>query len=106
MSKLSGRFTQAPEERRRYILNYTLTLSEGERVTSMAVPVISQTFGKVSVAPFVISGVAIGPDPFTSVVFYASGADDDTIWEIQFLATTSAGQIIEDVIEFTIDSDL
>lgn len=106
MSKLSGRFSQAPEEKRRYILNYSLTLSEGEVISSMAVSVISQTFGKVSVAPFVISGVAIGPSPFTSVVFYASGADNNTIWEIEFLATTSVGQIIEDVIEFTIDSDL
>lgn len=106
MSKITGRFEQTPEERRRYILNYTLAVSPGEFVASMAVPVILQTFGKVSVAPFVIDGVAIGPDPFTSVVFYASGADDDTIWEVQFLATTSAGQILEDVIEFTIDGDL
>jgi hypothetical protein len=106
MSKIDGRFTQTAEERRRYILNYSLTLSGGERVSVMGVPVVTQTFGKVSVAPFVIDGLAIGPDPFTSVVFYASGGDDATIWEIQFLATTSTGQIIEDVVEFTIDGDL
>jgi hypothetical protein len=107
MSRLSGRFTQAPEERRRYILNYTLTLSEGEFVTSMAVPVITRTFpqGAAPVTPLVIDSVVIGPTPFTSVIFYASGGDDNTVFEVQFLATTSTGQIIEDVIEFSIESD-
>lgn len=106
MSKLSGRFSQAPEERRRYILNYALTLSAGERVSSVNVASITQTFGKVTVAPLVIDGVLIGPTPFTEVVLYASGGDDQTIFEVQFLATTSTGQIIEDVIEFSIESDL
>lgn len=106
MSKLSGRFTQAPEERRRYILNYTLTLSAGERILGVGVPSITQTFGKLTVVPLVIDGVLIGPTPFTEVVLYASGGDDQTIFEVQFLSTTSTGQIIEDVIEFSIESDL
>lgn len=106
MSTLSGRFTQAPEEKRRYILNYTLTLSEGETVSSMGVPSIVQTYGKLTIAPLVVSSVVIGPTPFTSVVFYVSGGDDQTIFEVQFLATTSVGQIIEDIVEMTIQSDL
>lgn len=106
MSNLSGRFTQTPGERRRYILNYTLTLSAGEFISSVNLASITQTFGKVTIAPLVIDGVLIGPDPFTEVVLYASGGDDQTIFEVQFLATTSTGQIIEDVIEFSIESDL
>lgn len=105
MSKLSGRFTQAPEEKRRYILNYNLTLSAGETVSSIVVNSITQVFGKTTVAPFVINGIVIGPGN-TQVVFFASGGDDQTDYEVQFLATTSVGQIIEDVVYFSIQSDL
>lgn len=105
MSRISGRFEQAPEEKRRYILNYNLTLSEGETVTSMNVPPVTQIFGRATVAPLVIDGVIIGPGN-TQVVFYASGGDDQTEFEVQFLATTSAAQVIEDVVSFSIESDL
>lgn len=104
MSSFSGVFNQAPEEKRRYILNYSLTLSSGEQVTSIVTPiVITQTFGPATVAPFVIDGVVIGPGG-TQVVFYAHGGDDGTEYEVQFLANTTAAQIVEDVVKFTIAS--
>lgn len=106
MSVFSGVFQQAPEEKRRYILDYALTLSSGETITSMTTPIsITQEFGASTVAPFVINGVTVGPGS-TQVVFYASGGDDGTEFEVQFLANTSAGQIIEDVVKFTIESDI
>jgi hypothetical protein len=106
MSRLSGRFRQAPEEKRRYILDYTLTLSAGEVISSIAVGTITQTSNPVSLSPLLISSVVVGPSPALQVIFYASGGDDQSQWEVQFLATTSVGQIIEDVVEFNIESDL
>lgn len=106
MSTLSGVFTQAPEEKRRYILDYTLTLSAGETITSISTPIsITQTDGATSVSPFIITSVVIAPGGL-QVTFFASGGDDGTEFEVQFLANTSAGQIIEDVVQFTIESDL
>jgi hypothetical protein len=107
MSTYSGVFTQAPEEKRRYILDYTLTLSTGETVTSISSPInITQTFGtNPPVAAFQITSVVVGPGGL-QVVFYANGGDDGDEFEVQFLANTSAGQIVEDVVKFTIRSDL
>ena len=106
MTTLSGSYTQAPEEKRRYILDYTLTLSSGETISSITTPVsITQTYGPTSVAPLVVSSIVIAPGGL-QVVFYVSGGDDGTQFEVQFLANTSAGQILEDVVEFTIESDL
>lgn len=106
MSTFSGVFTQRPEEKRRYILTYTLTLSAGETVTSITTPIlIQQTFGPATISPFVIDTVLIGPGG-TQVLFFAHGGDDGTEYEVQFLANTSAGQILEDVVKFTIASAL
>lgn len=105
MTKLTGKFTQTPSEVRRYILNYTLTTADGEDIASMAVPVVTQTYGKLTVVPFVINNVMIAPDG-KQVVFYAHGGDDGTEYEIQFLATTTVAQILEDVVQFNIDGDL
>lgn len=105
MTTLSGKFEQSPVARRRYILNYQLTLSSGETVVSVGTPTVTQIFGKITVAPFAISSVVISSDG-TEVLFYASGGDDGTQYEVLFLATTSAAQILDDVVEFDIDSDL
>lgn len=106
MSTFSGVFTQTPLEKRRYILNYALTLSSGEQVTAIITPItIVQTFGPATVSPFVIDGVLVGPGG-TQVVFYAHGGDDGTEYEVQFLANTTAAQVLEDVVKFTIASDL
>jgi hypothetical protein len=105
MSRISGRFTQTPEEARRYILNYALTLSQGETVVSIVANSITQVFGKTTIEPFVINNIIIGPGN-TQVVYFASGGDDQTDYEVQFLATTSVGQIIEDVVYYSIRSDL
>lgn len=105
MSTLSGRFIQAPEEVRRYILNYGLTLSGGETLTTVVVHSITQVFGKTTVAPFVVNNIVIGPGA-TQAVYFVSGGDDQTDYEVQFLATTSVGQVIEDVVYYSIQSDL
>jgi hypothetical protein len=105
MPRYSAQFTQSPNEKRRYMLDYTLDLSAGEGVTSMATPAIVNTPGQIIVVPLVVNGVVIGPGGL-QVVFYVSGGDANNDYEVQFLATTTAGQIKEDVIKTHIRSDV
>lgn len=105
MPRYQAQFTQSPNEKRRYMLDYTLDLSTGEAVTSMATPVVVNTPGQVIVNALVVNGVVIGPGGL-QVVFYVSGGDANNDYEIQFLASTSANQIKEDVIKMHIWSDI
>jgi hypothetical protein len=105
MPRYSAQFTQSPNEKRRYMLDYTLDLSSGEGVTSMATPNVINTPGQIIVDPLVVNGVVIGPGGL-QVVFYVSGGDANNDYEVQFLATTTAGQIKEDVIKIHIRSDV
>lgn len=105
MPRYQAQFTQSPNEKRRYMLDYTLDLSTGESVTSMATPAVVNTPGQIIVDALVVNGVTIGPGGL-QVVFYVSGGDANNDYEIQFLATTSAGQIKEDVIKMHIRSDI
>jgi hypothetical protein len=105
MPRYQAQFTQSPNEKRRYMLNYTLDLSAGEGVTSMSAPTVVNTPGQIIVTPLLVNGVVIGPGGL-QVVFYISGGDTNNDYEVQFLATTSAGQIKEDVIKIHIRSDV
>jgi hypothetical protein len=108
MSQISARFNQSPAEVKRYVLDYTMQLATGESIDSIAVNVV-QVGGVTTVAPFVIDNVALLP-PESGVVlgaaFFASGGDNNTQFEIQFLATTSLNQILEDVVSFTLAEKL
>lgn len=107
MTTLSARFRQTPSERRRYLLDYTLDLASGETITGMATPVIYPDANnpQIVVAPLVIDTIAIAPGGL-QVAFFCSGGDDLGVYQVQFLATTSIGQIREDVVEFDIQGDL
>jgi hypothetical protein len=107
MTTLSARFVQSPNERRRYLLDYTLDLASGETIVSMSTPVIvnGSSNPDPEIAPLVIDSIAIAPGAL-QVAFFASGGDNTGTYEVQFLATTSIGQIREDVIEFDIQGDL
>lgn len=104
MPNIQASFQQTPNEKQRYLLNYALDLSTGEAVTSMAVPVVANTPGQKITVPLLVNGLIIGPGG-QQVVFYASGGDNGNTYEVQFLATTTAGQIKEDVVKFRIRSD-
>lgn len=99
MSQLSGQFTQDVPENRRYILDYTLQLSSGETVTSLTYSLSSPTGGNP--LALTISNVTLN-SAGTMGFFYATGGIANQQYEVAFLATTSIGQIFEDVIKFTI----
>jgi len=105
MSKLSARFNQSPNEVKRYLLDYTLDLAVGETVISAAAPTVVPTPGQVASPPLVVNNVVIGPGNL-QVAFFVSGGVNGNYYEVQFLTTTSLGQVREDVVAFNILGDL
>lgn len=99
MTTLSARITQSPIEVKRYELDYTAQLADGETVASLTFVISGGP--TVPVVPFMITNVAIAPGGLLAV-FYASGGDDENIYEVQFLAVTSIAQTFEDVVEFNV----
>lgn len=106
MPSLSARFTQSPVENKRYELDYTAQLSTGETITDITATVSSVTDKSSPPLSFVITNIALGPSPTLVAVFYASGGLDQNTYEVQFLATTSIGQIFEDIAEFNVQEKL
>lgn len=109
MSTISARFAQSPAETKRYVMDYTLQLALGESISSIAVNIV-QTAGPTTGLPvFVINNIALLP-PVKGVVlgaaFYASAGGNACQYEVQFLATTSIGQILEDIVQFVLAEKL
>jgi hypothetical protein len=99
MSSLSANFTQSPEEVRRYLLDYTLFLSTGESVVSITFTITLLT--PLSTPSLVVNNIVVGPGGLQALYFVSGGANGDT-YEVTFLATTSIGQILQDVVQYNI----
>lgn len=103
MTKLVARFLQSPAENKRYVLDQTLFLATGEAVVSVAIA-ITQIAGLAS-PPLVVNGLALLP-PVNGLVlgaaFFVSGGIDQGQYEVQFLTTTTLGQVLEDVVQFNL----
>ena len=100
MTSLTARFQKAPSEVRRYVLDYTLDLNPGETLASLAYTVTSPTGALPST--LTVSGVVlVGVSPIQAV-YYVSGGLDGNSYEIQFEATTSIGQVLEDIAQHDI----
>lgn len=100
MSVLTGKFKQSPNEKKRYVMDYSLDLDSGEIITIVAPAIVNPTGAPVSPA-FVCDGVAIAPAG-TQFIFYASGGADGFQYEIQFIVTTSLSKIFDNVVAFPI----
>lgn len=101
---LSARFTQAPAEKKRYLLDWTLDLAAGETITNIAVSITSST-DIPNVGAFTISSVAIAPGSLQAT-FFATGGLDLGIYAVKFHATTSITQLLDTVVEFTVKDKL
>lgn len=103
MSTFDAKFKQSPAENKRYVLDYTLFLASGEAIVSVAIA-ITQTAGLAS-PPLVVNSLALLP-PVGGVVlgaaYFVSGGVDQGQYEVQFLATTTLGQILEDVVQYNL----
>jgi hypothetical protein len=107
MSTFQARFKQSPAERKRYVLDYTLFLAPGENIVSVATA-ITQNAGAAS-PPLVINGMALLPQVNNQTIgaaYFCSGGVDGGVYEVQFLATTSIGQVLEDIVQYTLQENL
>lgn len=103
---ISARFNQAPEENRRYLLDYTLQLASGEILTSVVANQITSLTDPSNIGAFAINTIAIAPSPSLQCAYFATGGSDQTQYAVQFLATTSLGQVLEDVVIYNIQEKL
>lgn len=101
MSTLSARFTQGPQEAKRYMLDYTLFLSTGEAVTSVVATITNMGTPPQGSPPLVVSSTVIGPGGL-QVIFFVSGGVSGQSYEISFIATTSIGQKLQDIVQYDI----
>jgi len=92
-SKL-GRILQQPGEVIRRLVKYDRWLEEGERITDVAVSVLP-----VTVPPFVVDQIVIGPDA-DRFAYYASGGVDGEDYTATVTITTSIAQVREDELLF------
>lgn len=100
MSQITARFNQSPSAVRRYLIDYTIDLSTGESIASVAAPTITSPSGELS-PTLVISNVVLAPAVggiVSQVTFFMSGGTDGQNYEIEFLATTTLTQVFDDVI--------
>lgn len=91
-----GRFRQTPLENKIYVVDYSQWLGSGETLLTVN-PTVTQT----TTPPLLISGVATSPDG-KSVSFFVSGGADNTTYEVEVLATTTAGQTKNDQIFYLV----
>jgi hypothetical protein len=91
-----GKYVKAPEERKRYQIDYDGWLDVGETLSGVTFGVIPATG-----LPIAVDGVAIAAGA-RSVAFYVSAGDDGVTYTVLATATTSGGQIKEDQVHFIV----
>jgi len=101
MSSLAARFSQTPSEVKRYLLDYTLFVSPGEAVVSVAAEVTALSTPPEGSPDLVVTNIALGPGGLQALYFISGGADGVS-YEVDFKATTSIGQVLEDVVQYDI----
>mgnify|MGYP000131353821 CR=1 len=90
------KFVQDPNERKRYTIDYTSWLDDGETIT-----LVTFTPTPITAPVLLVDGINILPDG-SGVQFYVSGGVDKQLYEVVVTITTSGTQIKEDVVQFNI----
>jgi hypothetical protein len=102
---ISARFNQSPNEKKRYLLDYTAQLAQGEVVTGVTFTITSPTDPVQPPTSFLITSVAITPAG-NQVAFFASAGTDLNLYNVVFEATTSLTQVLEDLVVYNIKAKL
>lgn len=105
MTTLTARVRQAPEEVRRYSLDYTSQVNTGELITACAATVTPIQTPPLGATALTVTNIVIGPTGLL-VVFFVQGGADGVSYEIRFLGTSSLGQIFEDIVEIDVQEKL
>jgi len=107
---ISARFNQGPIENKRYLLDYTLELALGEILTAVVALSITSPTDLVNAGGFQITSIAIAPAPSLQAAYFASCANptlaDGQQYLVQFQATTSLGQVLEDIVVYNVKEKL
>jgi hypothetical protein len=91
-----GKYTQDPDEKKRYTVDYDDWLDVGETLSNVTYVVTPTTAPVV-----VVSGSTIASDG-RSVSFFVEDGADGTDYKVTVTATTSGSQIKEDNVLFVI----
>lgn len=91
-----GKFIKAPNERKRYSIDYNNWLDTGETILTRTFDVTPVTTVPLAVDASVILAGNRG------IAFYVSGGVDDETYKVVTSITTSGGQVKEDVILFQV----
>lgn len=106
--QISASFQQSPVELKRYLLDWTAQLAQGETVTSVIATISSNTDPN-NLGGAQVTGVAIAPAGNQAVFFMSftnpgpgpQTADNQT-YLVSFVATTSLTQQWQDVVQFVV----
>jgi len=90
-----GKFKKSPADRKRYVVQYQDWMNEGETVVGLA------AVGSVPDDDFYLDGYFIGPDAL-EIIFFVSGGLTGKSYDVTLTATTSLGQIKENVVTFVV----
>jgi hypothetical protein len=105
---LSASFNQSPLELKRYLLDWTAQLAQGEVVNSL-IPTVSSNTDPLNLGGAQVTGVAIAPAGNQAVFFMSfsnPAAADQQTYSVSFVATTSLTQLWQDVVQFVVANKL
>jgi hypothetical protein len=105
---LSASFTQSTVELKRYLLDWTLQLAQGEIVNSIVATVSSPT-DPLNNGGAQVTGIAIVPAGNQAAFFMNfsnPAAADQQTYLVSFVATTSLTQKWQDVVQFVAQNKL
>lgn len=92
-------FQKAPDERKRYTIDYSQWLPAGETLVSASF-VVTRTSGTGTGTELFMDGYSVSGS--TTCVFYMAGGYDRCEYAVEVTVVTSANQIKQDVIGFNV----
>lgn len=100
--RMTARFQQGTSEVKRYVLDYTLDLAVGETITGLSVLAISTPKGQSDAGSpnIVVNNIAPLPNGL-QVSYYVRNGLPGARYYVTFLATTTIGQVLEDIVGYT-----
>ncbi|QIG66837.1 hypothetical protein EVB41_007 [Rhizobium phage RHph_TM3_14A] len=90
-----GKFRKVPADRKRYVIDYTDWLNEGETLIFVMMD------GSMPLDNFYVDGYLLSDDN-KQVIFYVSGGVPGTNYDVTAKVTTSLQQIKEDFVTFVV----
>jgi hypothetical protein len=91
-----AKFAKLPAERKRYVIDYSEWLDQGETLDAVTFTVTPAT-----ASPLEVDASSLGVPPLT-VIYFVSGGLAGSTYEVTARAVTSGGQIKTDTILYSI----